>query len=305
MWGMQAEREEYALPTLLGSSKQVQFWREVEREPDAFDLVKIGGSKLAVPKPLAKTKDSKKILSKANPQASPAKQKPHAANPKLQVAKPKTLHGSNAGRSSSSPAKPSALHLHFRSTHPKDFSALAHPSPLPSGRRSHEDAEKDSPMLEKTHPRLSHEDAKKVFMGAVCTGNQKKAEELLSEYGPSMLSGLTSHAIHSLTQAGHEEMRDLLLAHGSDTKKEEPVKNAEKGGRKQVASYLNETFVPGTSKTTSITQKSFCSDRDMHKKENQSAPRRGRSASVSDIFEPISVPKRASSNTRARRKSIY
>merc|ERR1712146_625476 len=141
----------------------------------------------------------------------------------------------------------------------------------------------------------------KDLMGAVCGGDLKKAEELLSEHGPSLLSGLSSHAIAHTARAGKREMCDLLLAHGA-------VQGSKKGGRKQLPSHLKETrhlSVPRSSKLASIVQKTSWPDRDMHKKENQSASHRGRSTSVPDISQPmINGPKRARSNTRPRRKSV-
>merc|ERR1711924_180593 len=106
------------------------------------------------------------------------------------------------------------------------------------------------------------------------------AEKLLSEFGPSLLSGLNSHSIlnaarnnQSCSWSQSNKMCELLLAKGalskqeSDTRKEGIAKHAETN-------------------------------------EKPAAPRSGRSASVPHVWahtQPVlSAPKRSGSNTSLR-----
>jgi len=242
MLAMEAVSNQYTLPTLLGNDKQLQFWREVEREPYGFTFAKLKESKWAgpeLPLPAAKKKLSKAKL-----------QKP-AEVQKSVAAKPNTLDRSSAGRSSSSPAKPerSASNAHHHSLACSVISKEGHVA-----------------------GQLMSNAPQKSLMGAVCCGNLKRAEELFSEYGPSLLGGLSSHAIQYATRVGNHEMCNLLVAQGK-------AHGSKKGCQKQLASHLNNEY--------------------------QEAPRRGRSSSVPDISLPISVPKREASTSRPRRKSIY
>jgi len=296
MLGMERIGEEYALPTLLGSSKQLHFLQDVKRTPsspvaNAFALAEIKGlkaSKWAMPEPSSHV--AKKKLPKGKPEPSAAERTPPAAKPKL-------LNENRQGRSSSSPAKPE----------------LSKASPIQSSQ-----ARTGIQPLSK---------AEKELMAAISTDDLKRAEALLSEFGPSLLSGLGSFAILHVAR-DNLKMEKLLIAQGGvqvskldrnfaepsyqeretygrrlqshlfrDIKTEEPATHADKEGRKQ-----------------------FCSDQDSHTKENQGAPRWGslllrsrtRSASVPHISQPIQCawnivrsPNRSGSNTGARRRPIY
>lgn len=92
MLGMNGTHEEYALPNLLGSTRQLQFFHDAERPPTAF--AKMEASKWAVPDPSTPVANTN--LSKAKVQACAAGQKTPAAKPNLQ----------NLGRSLSTSAKP-------------------------------------------------------------------------------------------------------------------------------------------------------------------------------------------------------
>eukprot|EP00746_Dinoflagellata_sp_MGD_P165395 gnl/MRDRNA2_/MRDRNA2_94637_c0_seq1.p1 gnl/MRDRNA2_/MRDRNA2_94637_c0~~gnl/MRDRNA2_/MRDRNA2_94637_c0_seq1.p1 ORF type:complete len:268 (+),score=38.58 gnl/MRDRNA2_/MRDRNA2_94637_c0_seq1:69-872(+) len=267
MLTMQRIPEEYALPNLLGTTRQTQFWREVEREPDAVVLAKMRSSKSrdwSVPQSPAPV--AKKKVAKAKPQ--PPASTP-AANSKLQVPK-----------------------------------AKVRPRSAPSGR---------------ARPKLSVSEAEKELMGAVCRGDLKKVEELLAEYGTSLIGGLSSHAIihaarnnpkmcdllHGAVQLHKKECSSTVapdLAKRSEIKGDGQIKHAAKGEMKPKPSYMRETFLLSSGSSCNLAP---CSDQDLHAKENRLAPTRGRSASVPHISTPISVPKRSGSNTRPRRQSIY
>lgn len=259
---------EYALPTLLNNSRQLQFWRHVEREPDVFEKRFLAAQES--PSPVAKKKlrvTSKPTLSpvakkkhtKAKLQPPTAKQEAHAAGPALQAARTKMACGIGHGRSSSSPAKPG-----------QSSSSPAKPE-MSKSIQQHSLASRSNPATEVVHD--CHWNAEKSFMCAVCLGDLKKAEELLSQYGPSLLGSLSSHAVLHVARDDHE-MCELLRAHfGGEASKT--------GRHKHLDSRL---------------------------KENQSAPRRPRSASVPDASMAISDPKASTvvvAKTRARRKSIY
>lgn len=287
---MQTVSEEYDLPTLLGNSKQLQFWREVEREPTlAFAERKDSNlvSKWAVREPpsqvakkklraaeekcqeetVAKKSQEETVAKKRRRSRSAKKQMLSADKQKLHGTKPKTLNDSHTGRSSSSPA----------------------------------------------NPELSAFTAEKDLMGAVHGRDLRKAKGLLCEHGPSLLGGLSSHAIFYATQPGNQKMCEILLAQdagevakkGRDFKKEGLVRHVGKGGHETLPSFMKATFVLGAGNSVSTLQKPSCSPRDTHNKEDQSAPRRGRSASVPGISALVSCPKRAGSHTRTRRKSVY
>lgn len=275
---MQRIPEEYdALPNLLGSSRQMQFWHEVERTPDVVVLAEMKSSMWS-PAPVAKKKMAK---AKPQPPASTPAAKPEMMNSakKLHVSRAQMPHQSRP-RSASNP----------RQNRPRSASS-------PS------------------KPKLSMADAEKELMGAVCSDDLKKAEALLSEYGHSLLGGLSSHAVIHAAR-NNPKMCDLLSAHGgvqihnkgcsaqvwkkgSDIKVQGQAKHA---ACKPKASYMRETFMLGSGSACNLEP---CPNQDLHDKENHSVPRRGRSASVPNISPPISVPKRSGSNTRARRQSIY
>jgi hypothetical protein len=273
MLGMQRIPEEYALPTLLGSSRQMQFWHEVERQPDAVVLAEMKFSKWT-PAPVAKKK-----ASKVEPQ-------PLASTPEV---KPK-LHGGRPGSASKAQM--------LSGSRP----ASASKAQTLNGRRPRSAS---SPAK----PKLSRADAEKEFMGAVCSDDLKKAEELLAAYGNSLLAGLSSHAIIHAAR-NNPKMSDLLSAHGAQIHKKGFSAQGWKQGSdikvqgqvKPKASYMRETFVLGSGSSCNLAP---CPHPDSHDKENQSVPHRQRSASVPNISPPMSVPKRSGSNTRARRQSIY
>jgi len=94
-------------------------------------------------------------------------------------------------------------------------------------------------------------EAEKDLMAAVCGGDLQKAEELLTEHGPSLLSGhggggITTTAILYAAQSGNKEMCDLLVARGGpevlekarDIKNKGPAEYAAKGGHEELASHL-------------------------------------------------------------------
>jgi len=282
---------EYALPTLLGNSRTLQFWRHVEREPDVFEKRLFAAQES--PSPVAKKKlrvtSGKKKLTGTKLQPPAAKQEAHAAGPALQAARTKMAcqvhpvqskvqkwigHGQTTmdwfkngqkhtkdGRSSSCPVKPT-----------KSSSSSAKPEMSKTIHvQQHSLASRNNPATEAVHD--CHWNAEKSFMCAVCLGDLKKAEELLSQYGPSLLGSLSSHAVLHVARDDHE-MCELLRAHfGGEASKT--------GRHKHLDSRL---------------------------KENQSAPRRPRSASVPDASMAISDPKASTvvvAKTRARRKSIY
>jgi hypothetical protein len=144
------------------------------------------------------------------------------------------------------------------------------------------------------------EKAQKELMAAVARNDAKRTEELLSKFGPSLKLGSNwplSDKVFKLLLAQGEAP---FLKQGRDTKKGGLVKHAGK-------ELLGKTFKDG--------HKQFCLDEDLTKlnaKENQTAARLGRSASVPHLPHigattsyPISVPRRSVSNTRIRRKPIY
>lgn len=114
-------------------------------------------------------------------------------------------------------------------------------------------------------------DAEKDLMGAVCGGDLEKAEALLSEHGPSLLSGhggggITTTAILYAAQAGNKEMCDLLVAYGGvqvlekgrDIKSRGPAEYAEKAGHGPLASHLKS--LESKSETKQDTKKTVASE---------------------------------------------
>jgi hypothetical protein len=94
-------------------------------------------------------------------------------------------------------------------------------------------------------------DAEKDLMSAVCGGDLQKAEALLTEHGPPLLSGhggggITTTAILYAAQSGNKAMCDLLVAMGGpqvlekgrDIKSRGAAEYAEKGGHTELASHL-------------------------------------------------------------------
>jgi len=287
---MQSIYEEDALPTLLGSNRQRQFLHDKGHAfgfPRGWEAHMPGGemkaSKKAVPEPLSPV--AKKKQPKAKPQVSAEEQTATAAAPKLQ--------GSNE-----IPCGPA-------------FEALQQKvEALPHRRAAkvigcHPQAKTGMNHLRDEWP-ISVSKAEKEFMAAVARNNVKRAEELLSEFGPSLMSGFGSVAILQIARNNlgfnwslSNKMCELIVAQG-----EVPV--LKQGGLVKHAGkeLLGKTFKEG--------HKQFCLDGDITKvnaKENQAAARLGRSASVPHIWAnisyPISVSKRSVSNTRIRRKPIY
>eukprot|EP00746_Dinoflagellata_sp_MGD_P125487 gnl/MRDRNA2_/MRDRNA2_60248_c0_seq1.p1 gnl/MRDRNA2_/MRDRNA2_60248_c0~~gnl/MRDRNA2_/MRDRNA2_60248_c0_seq1.p1 ORF type:complete len:391 (+),score=69.48 gnl/MRDRNA2_/MRDRNA2_60248_c0_seq1:71-1243(+) len=152
--------------------------------------------------------------------------------------------------------------------------------------------------------------AEKEFMSAVIRNDVKRAEELLSEHGPSLMSSFGSLSILNIARnnlgsnyALSNKMCELLIAQG-----EVPISkhgcDIKKGGlvTHDAKEELGKTFKEGRNQD--------CCEKDSRKlnaNENKAAARR--SASVPHIWAntsyPVSVPKRGVSNTRTRQKPIY
>jgi hypothetical protein len=137
--------------------------------------------------------------------------------------------------------------------------------------------------------------SEKEFMSAVIRNDVKRAEELLSEHGPSLMSGFGSLSILNIARnnlgsnyALSNKMCELIIAQG-EVPVSKPACDMNKGGLEKHAGkeLLGKTFKEG--------------------QENQAAAHR--SASVPHIWAnisyPINAPKRSVSNTRPRRKPIY
>jgi len=163
------------------------------------------------------------------------------------------------------------------------------------------------------------EKAQKELMAAVAKNDVKRSEELLSKFGPSLKLGsnwpLSDKLCKLLSKDLLAQGEAPFLKQGRDIKKGGPLKHAGK-------ELLGKTFKDG--------HKQFCLDEDLTKlngKDHQAAARLGRSASVPHIWAntshpireeeedslllmatlraAISVPRRAVSNARTRRKPMY
>jgi hypothetical protein len=149
----------------------------------------------------------------------------------------------------------------------------------------------------------------KEFMSAVIRNDVKRAEDLLSEHGPALMSSFGSLSILNIARnnlgsnyALSNKMCELLIAQGEVPVSKQGCDTKEGGLEKHAGKDLG--------KTLKEVENQFCFEKNagkLNSKEHQAAARR--SASVPHIWAnisyPISVPKRSVSNTRTRRKPIY
>jgi hypothetical protein len=235
---------------------------------------------------------------KAKPQPSAAEQTPSAATPELQD-------------SNEVPCGPGSVRVcnPFEALQQQKLEALPH-------RRAakvfgcHPQARTGMSHVRDEWP-ISVSKAEKELMAAVARNDVKRAEKLLSEFGPSLMSGFGSLAILQFARdnlgsnfSQSNKMCELILAQGEVPKQGFDIKK--EGGLVKHAGkeLLGKTFKDG--------HKQLCFDADLRKlnvKEKPAGARLGRSASVPHIWAnisyPVTVPKRSVSNARTRRKPIY
>jgi hypothetical protein len=289
-------REENALPTLLESSLQQHFSHRVEKNafgmPSGITIAELKALSWTLPESpsfVAKTKPPN-----AKPQPSAAEQAPPEATPTLQ-----STHDN--------PRRPS-------------FEALQQTiEALPCGQGAKQKTLNGShPERGSSKPQLSK--AEKEFMAAVCRNDLKRVEKLLSESGPSLMSSFGSDAIlhfarNNLNSSWSQsnKMCELLLAQGDvpvwkkgcDVNKGGLVTHAGKEGRTQLSFERDFTKLHTKEKQAAPWQ--CCSVTDSCHQAALSCL--GRSSSVphiwANISNPVTAPKRSSSNARIRRKPIY